>query len=136
MNPIAFPTSMSAPANNPQEGLLSIVNDYEQSQALFEKKDPEEDVDLPLKGVLHELDTAGEFTDDRERCLYLIFTLTLNFSRPADRLSQRLWSLWVAELWVFDPQALIVDQRCCDLLDLFKGRNDFQDHPVMNELRE
>lgn len=132
-NPIVFPTSMSTPANNPEEALLSIVDDYEQSRALFEKKDPEEDVDLPLKEALRELDTASEFADDRERCLYLTFTLTLNFSRPADRLSQRLRHLWVAEPWAFNPQTLVTEQRYHDLLDLFKGRNDFQDHPVMNE---
>lgn len=124
---------MTGPTDNPEQVLLQILDDYEHSRALFEDEATEEDVDLPLKEVLDELEQENEFTNDQERSLYLTFTLTLNFSRPADQLSRRLKNLWLTEPWIFDPQILINEQRYHDLLDLFKGRGAFQDHSVMTE---
>jgi hypothetical protein len=124
---------MTGPSNDPEQVLSRVIGDYEHSQALFEDKGTEEDVDLPLKEVLNELEQENEFTNDQERSLYVTFTLTLNFSRPADRLSRRLKNLWLTERWMFDPQTLVKQRGYHELLDLFKGREAFQNHPVMTE---
>ncbi|MFB6187726.1 MAG: hypothetical protein ABEI86_12785, partial [Halobacteriaceae archaeon] len=45
----------------------------------------------------------------------------------------RTAGLWTSEPWIYDPQTLVGDDRYHDLLDLFKGRNEFENHEVIEK---
>lgn len=122
---------MSTVPDNPEQVLVSILEDFDSSRGLFEANRPVDDVDLPLKEALSELEAKEEIDDDHERALYITFNLAVNFAKPADRLSQRVRGLWKTESWTFDPSTLAGDQRYYDLLDLFKGQGEFESHPIM-----
>ena len=124
--------SVALTTDNPRRIIEEILIDFERNDGIF-RGATQNDVDLPLRKSLNELESEGVMDGDRERALYITFNLTHNFSRPAERLSNRNMGFWKEENWIFRPEILAGEQRYYDLFDLFKGEGKFQSHPVTDE---
>ncbi|RDZ49703.1 hypothetical protein C5C07_20110 [Haloferax sp. Atlit-4N] len=87
--------------------ISTILNDYEEWNEPF---DPSQ---LPSKEPL----TA--ITGTRDRALFLTFTSSVNYRRPADRLWRTAAELWRDYRWVFEP-ATVVARGQDELTAVFK----------------
>lgn len=123
---------MAPTTDNPRRIIEEILIDFERNDGIF-REETQNDVDLPLRKSLNELKSEGMMDGDKERALYITFNLTHNFSKPAERLSNRNMGFWKQENWIFRPETLVGERRYYDLFDLFKGEGEFQSHPVTNE---
>lgn len=111
-----------------ERATLKIMDDYENHQGPFE--DVESSI-LPVESVMNEM--FDEDSKDRAKALYLTLSTSLNFMRQAQRLRQRTKGLWETESWIYEPETLVEGDLYEDLLDLFKGRNEYANHPTLEK---
>jgi hypothetical protein len=116
---------------NPEQVIIDIYEDYKQNQGIFDE------ATLHINDVLRELEQEGLIKDERDRALFITLRTALNYLKPSERLTYRVQGLWRSESnpkpWLFYPEILVGDDRYEDLFDLFKGKGEYENHPVIEE---
>jgi len=111
-----------------EDVIQQIFEDYRASRDFFDDNVGSEGSDLPIETVMSGMDFIS-----RPKSLFLTLGTALNFQKEAITLRKRTAGLWETEHWIYQPQTLIEGDRYHDLVDLFKGRNEYENHPVLEE---
>lgn len=107
--------------------IQQVVEDYRASEGPFDGTISEESAALPIERIWREMFTQPE-------ALYLTLSTALNYSgKQAETLRWRTKELWETERWIYEPDELVGNDRYYDLLDLFKGQDEYENHPAMEE---